>query len=150
MNLDNTAAGTLHVRFTSKISPPGGADGLAFVWSANQDVQLGGTGGSYGLCGGGADGLAFALAGNVGALKLIDVSNDCIEDGGGIPNNVFGTNDVQLTATTDRVEAVVADRTVVFTAPRSVRVRSVGFTAATGGGHARHAVDNVRVELCPP
>jgi hypothetical protein len=31
-----------------------------------------------------------------------------------------------------------------------VRIRSIGFTAATGGGHSRHAVDNVRVELCSP
>jgi hypothetical protein len=150
MNVADPRPGTLRVRFTSKIAPAGGADGLTFAWTANQDVQLGGNGGSYGLCGGGAEGLAFALAGNVGTLKLIDVSNVCTEDGGGLPTNVFGTNGVEVSAFADRVEALVADKRYVFTSPRTVVVRSFGFTAATGGGHARHAIDSVRVERCPP
>lgn len=148
MNVADPRPGTLHVRFTSKISPVG-ADGLTFAWAANGDVQLGGTGGSYGVCGGGAEGLAFALAGNVSTLKLINVSTVCTEDGGGIPANVFLTNAVELWAFADHVEALVTDKRFVFPSPRTVLVRSIGFTAATGGGHARHAIDDVRVERCP-
>lgn len=148
MNVSNAPAGRLHVRFTSKIAPANGSDGLAFAWSANQDVGLGGTGGNYGLCNGGADGLAFVLASFGGTVRLLDVSNDCVGDSGPA-TNVFGTNVVELSATADKVETTIADKPFVFVAPRSVRVRSIGFTAATGGGHARHAVDEVRVEICP-
>jgi hypothetical protein len=147
INVKDAPPGNLRARFTSKIAPADGSDGLTFAWSANQDVTLGGTAGSYGLCGGGADGLALVLASYGKSVKLLDVTNKCESDGG-IPANVFGTTAVVVAASADRVEATISDRPYLFEAPRPVRVRSVGFTAATGGGHARHAIDDVRIEIC--
>jgi hypothetical protein len=155
MNLGDAGAGAgagtgrLVARFTSKIAPANGSDGLTFAWSANQDVNLGGTGGNYGLCNGGAEGLAVVLASFSRAINVLDVSDDCTKDAG-VATNVFGTNGIELSARADRVDVSIADKPFVFPVTRSVRVRSIGFTAATGGGHARHAIDDVHVEVCPP
>jgi hypothetical protein len=36
----------------------------------------------------------------------------------------------------------------MFTTPKTMVIRSIGFTASTGGLQSRHAVDDVRVEIC--
>jgi hypothetical protein len=147
MNVQNARDGVLHAKFVSKISP-NGDDGLTFAWTANQDITLGGTGANYGVCGAGgnANGLAVAVSGNGQRLRVLDLMNNCA--GVDVAMNPYGTNDVEITVRGVQVEIIFAGTKHVLAAPRAVLAKAIGFTAATGGGHARHAVDSVHVEVC--
>lgn len=152
LNLDEARSGVLRATFTAKIAiaeGANGADGLAFAWAANRDVPLGGGGGFYGVCGNVADGLAVVMSSLSKEVRLYDVNGGCAEQGGEAAS-VYGTNDLQVTVASDRVHVTVSDRPYEFASPRAVNVRSLGFSAATGLWHARHAIDDVRVEVCPP
>ena len=152
LNLDEARPGVLRATFTAKIlvdEGANGADGLAFAWAANRDVPLGGGGGYYGVCGNAADGLATVMSSLSKEVRLYDVNAGCTQQAGEAAS-VYGTNELHVTVTSDRVHVTVSDRPYEFPSPRAVNVRSIGFSAGTGLWHARHAIDDVRVEACPP
>lgn len=148
MNVEDAGSGVLHATFRSKIAPANGADGLTFAWSGSEDPTLGGTGGSFGLCGSGAAAVAIALVTFDDVIKFVDVADQCHKTTG-VPASFIGTHLVDIAARPKTVDVNISGMHFDIVARRSIAVvRAIGFTAATGAFHARHAVDDVRVELC--
>lgn len=148
MNVPAAAGTVIRATYRTNIAPTGGADGLAFVWSSTPNPGLGKTGGDYAACGGGADGVAVVMESFAEELRLIDVASSC-EDKPGIKLNVFGDHALSIIAAPSNVDVFLDGTHQVSAAPpRAITVRAIGFTAATGDITARHAIDDVHVELC--
>ncbi len=143
--------GTLHVHFFADIGPgPTGADGLTFSWLSNGTAQLGRGGDQLALCSMNNQGAAFVIDSYTNQLRLLVVADTCtVVDGGISDAGVFGTSEVDLYVAGTSVTGTFAKVPFAFTLPNAVGFVTIGFTAATGGTKARHALREVKIDRCP-
>lgn len=148
-DIPDAGTGVLHATFKSIIAPGGSpADGLAFAWSSTATPNLGVIGGNIGLCGSTASGLAVSLSSLANEVRLLNVGDGGCNTVQAFPTNVLDTKAVDVSARPANVAIKFGTSAYQTSSPRNVTVRAVGFTAATGGAWTRHAIDDVRVEIC--
>jgi hypothetical protein len=152
-------SGDLHVRFTSNIQEKDNneADGLTFSWatSIGEPPALGGGGNSWGVCGGAKEGAGLLLDSFNEKVALLQIGpQDCTRAANGqpptaTPGIVLKTKLIDVRVRAYDVIASVGTREFTFPTEWKKNITAIGFTAGTGPSFTRHAIDNVRIDLCP-
>ncbi len=133
------------------------ADGITLAWSSDvAQPPIGGTGSQLGYC---PDGNSMNI-GPAGAALALHVSSPIgisprESDGGScivrapVAFAFSASQAVSVSVAGTNISGTVGATPFTFQLAAPIPIRWIGFTAATGGGVARFAVDNVTITMCP-